>query len=226
MVAHYTKLVSELTPDLAQFERIKKVALLPHEFSLEAGEITPTLKVKRRVVEERYKAEIDALNVDYVEAGDVRDVVDQADIIYMEPVVQADYTKSRVERSGETGLTPKQYQVSRELLRDKGRRSSIVIHSLPRMDELTEDVRTRLVRMKRLEQGVQARTKLHEQLVTALYSGAKAHTSKDPKLAIDWCTAPPGRYASVDAAHTITTRSTSPLEMRLRISSCPASEHR
>jgi trigger factor len=36
------------------------------------------------------------------------------------------------------------------------------------MDELTEDVRTRLVRMKRLEQGVQARTKLHEQLVDSV----------------------------------------------------------
>ena len=36
------------------------------------------------------------------------------------------------------------------------------------MDELTEDVRTRLVRMKRVEQGVQARTKLHEQLVDSV----------------------------------------------------------
>ncbi len=47
--------------DLATFERIKKLALLPNEFSLEAGELTPTLKVKRRVIEERYKDIIEKL---------------------------------------------------------------------------------------------------------------------------------------------------------------------
>ncbi|HXY39181.1 MAG TPA: AMP-binding protein, partial [Vicinamibacteria bacterium] len=61
VVAHYTQLVNELLPDLAQYEKIKKIALLPREFSQEKGEITPTLKVKRRVVEERYKATIDGL---------------------------------------------------------------------------------------------------------------------------------------------------------------------
>ena len=61
VVAHYQALVNELTPDLAQFEKIKKIALLPREFTQDAGELTPTLKVKRRVVEERYKAMIDTL---------------------------------------------------------------------------------------------------------------------------------------------------------------------
>jgi len=42
-----------------------------------------------------FKAELDALNVVYREAGDVRDVIGEADVIYMEPVVQADYTASR-----------------------------------------------------------------------------------------------------------------------------------
>ncbi len=46
---------------LAQFERIKKFALLPREFTMEAGELTPTLKVKRRVIDERYKDTIDGL---------------------------------------------------------------------------------------------------------------------------------------------------------------------
>jgi long-chain acyl-CoA synthetase len=58
-VAWYQDLVSSLTGDLAQFEKIKKVALLPRELSQEAGEITPTLQVKRRVVEARYKELID-----------------------------------------------------------------------------------------------------------------------------------------------------------------------
>ncbi|HEY6012428.1 MAG TPA: hypothetical protein VIU37_00415, partial [Candidatus Limnocylindrales bacterium] len=87
-----------------------------------------------------FKAEIDELNVDYEEAADVRDVIDQADVIYMEPVVQADYTASRVERGDQVGLTPAEYCVTRELLRDKAKRSSIILHSLPRMDELLADV--------------------------------------------------------------------------------------
>ncbi len=87
-----------------------------------------------------FKAEIDAMGVAYREAPSVADAIADADIIYMEPVVQADYTQSRVERAGETGLTPAEYCVTRELLRDKARRSSIILHSLPRMDELLPDV--------------------------------------------------------------------------------------
>ena len=64
-----------------------------------------------------------------------------ADVIYMEPVVQADYTQSRVEAAGEDrGHTPAAYRVTRELLREKGKSDSIVLHSLPRMDELPTDV--------------------------------------------------------------------------------------
>jgi long-chain acyl-CoA synthetase len=61
VVAHYQKLVGDLTPDLAPFEKIKKVTVVPKEFSIETGELTPTLKVKRRVVEERYKGLIDRM---------------------------------------------------------------------------------------------------------------------------------------------------------------------
>ncbi len=49
------------TAHLARFEQPKKVALLEHEFTLERGELTPTLKVKRRVVDRAYKAVIDEL---------------------------------------------------------------------------------------------------------------------------------------------------------------------
>ncbi len=61
VVEHYETVIKDLTKDLAQFERIKKVALLGREFSLEAGELTPTLKVKRRVVEQKYKDLIDRM---------------------------------------------------------------------------------------------------------------------------------------------------------------------
>ena len=46
--------VASLTSDLADYERIRRVALLPQEFSIDSGELTPTLKVKRRVIDERY----------------------------------------------------------------------------------------------------------------------------------------------------------------------------
>jgi long-chain acyl-CoA synthetase len=46
---------------LAHFESPKKVALLEHDFSLERGELTPTQKVKRRVVDQHYKQLIDSL---------------------------------------------------------------------------------------------------------------------------------------------------------------------
>ncbi|MEX2157335.1 MAG: long-chain fatty acid--CoA ligase [Gemmatimonadales bacterium] len=46
--------------DLAKFETPKKVVLLEHDFTIESGELTPTLKVKRRMVEKRYKDLIDA----------------------------------------------------------------------------------------------------------------------------------------------------------------------
>ncbi|NOT63518.1 MAG: long-chain fatty acid--CoA ligase, partial [Acidobacteria bacterium] len=53
--------VDKFTEDLAQFEKIKAVALLPQELTIENGELTPTLKVKRRVVTDKYKEMIDRL---------------------------------------------------------------------------------------------------------------------------------------------------------------------
>jgi long-chain acyl-CoA synthetase len=61
VLAHYRGLVDEMTPDLAQFEKIKKIALLTKEFTQESGELTPTLKVKRRAVKEHFAADIDAM---------------------------------------------------------------------------------------------------------------------------------------------------------------------
>jgi long-chain acyl-CoA synthetase len=49
------------TAHLARFEQPKKVGLLEHEFTLERGELTPTLKVKRRVIDRAYKPVIDEL---------------------------------------------------------------------------------------------------------------------------------------------------------------------
>ena len=53
--------IASLSKDFAQYEKIKKITLLPKEFSIDAGELTPTLKVKRRVVEAKYKDLIDRM---------------------------------------------------------------------------------------------------------------------------------------------------------------------
>jgi aspartate carbamoyltransferase catalytic subunit len=89
-----------------------------------------------------FMLELDERNVRYEEADSVEDVIDEADVIYMEPVVQADYEKSRDERAGGGGVatTPRTYQVTRELLRQKAKTGAIILHSLPRMDELPADV--------------------------------------------------------------------------------------
>jgi aspartate carbamoyltransferase catalytic subunit len=87
-----------------------------------------------------FKNELDELNVRYTEAPSVAEVIGDCDVIYMEPVVQPDYTKSRDERGEAVGTTPDAYRVTRELLRDQAKPDSIILHSLPRMDELPEDV--------------------------------------------------------------------------------------
>ncbi len=53
--------VAQLTRSLADYERVRRVALLPEEFSIDSGEMTPTLKVKRRVVDEKYGQLIEEL---------------------------------------------------------------------------------------------------------------------------------------------------------------------
>jgi len=49
------------TTTLGQFEKVKKFALLDHELTVEGGELTPTLKLRRRIVDEKYAAVIDAI---------------------------------------------------------------------------------------------------------------------------------------------------------------------
>ena len=46
---------------MAQYEKIKRFALLPADFSFAAGEMTYTLKLRRRIIEQRYRETIDSL---------------------------------------------------------------------------------------------------------------------------------------------------------------------
>ena len=59
--AHLEKQVEEVNRTLARYETIKRFTILPQELSIEAGELTPTLKLKRRVIHQNHAAEIERL---------------------------------------------------------------------------------------------------------------------------------------------------------------------
>jgi aspartate carbamoyltransferase catalytic subunit len=88
---------------------------------------------------EEFKKELVDLNLNFKEIEHVDQAIAEADVVYMEPVVQPDYTKARDERGASVGLTPDNYKVTRELMR-KAPQDSIILHSLPRMDELSVEV--------------------------------------------------------------------------------------
>lgn len=56
--------IDTLQQQLAHYEQVKRFVLLPHHLSMEKGELTNTLKIRRRVLYENYKAQIDAMYVD------------------------------------------------------------------------------------------------------------------------------------------------------------------
>ncbi len=87
-----------------------------------------------------FKDDLRRYSVNFREAEHVEQVIAQADIILVEPVVQPDYTKSRDERTGELSLTPSNYKITRQLLETKAKSDAILLHSLPRMDEVPTDV--------------------------------------------------------------------------------------
>jgi long-chain acyl-CoA synthetase len=59
--ALYEGIVEAINQNLARFEKLKRVMLVPDEFTVDNGALTPTMKLKRRVIEERYKKQIDDL---------------------------------------------------------------------------------------------------------------------------------------------------------------------
>ena len=61
VVAHFEQRLKYLQQELAGFEQIKKFTLLPEAFSMEAGLITPTLKLRRKMIYHKYAHEINAM---------------------------------------------------------------------------------------------------------------------------------------------------------------------
>jgi aspartate carbamoyltransferase catalytic subunit len=89
---------------------------------------------------DEFKAELKSYSLDFKVAGHVEEAIADVDVILVEPVVQPDYTKSRDERAGDVGLTPSNYKITRQLLETKAKPGAILLHSLPRMDEIPPDV--------------------------------------------------------------------------------------
>jgi aspartate carbamoyltransferase catalytic subunit len=89
---------------------------------------------------DEFKEDLKNYSLDYKEADHVEQAIGDADVILVEPVVQPDYTKSRDERGEDVGMTPPNYKITRKLLETKARSDAILLHSLPRMDEIPPDV--------------------------------------------------------------------------------------
>jgi len=89
---------------------------------------------------DEFKAELKGYSLNFKEVEHVEQAIADADVILVEPVVQPDYTKSRDERSDDVGLTPPNYKITRQLLETKAKSDAILLHSLPRMDEIPPDV--------------------------------------------------------------------------------------
>ena len=105
------------------------------QFDINAFYVSPP----EMILTEEFKKELVDLNLNFKEIEHVEQAIAEADVVYMEPVVQPDYTKARDERGATVGMTPENYKVTRELMR-KAPQDSIILHSLPRMDELPAEV--------------------------------------------------------------------------------------
>ncbi len=61
IIEFYSKRIKDLSKDLANYEKIIRFSLIANEFTQDGGEITPTMKIKRKVVSEKYKSVIDEM---------------------------------------------------------------------------------------------------------------------------------------------------------------------
>ncbi|MDK1011228.1 MAG: aspartate carbamoyltransferase [Actinomycetota bacterium] len=86
-----------------------------------------------------FLAELDEMGTNYRVVDHIDEVIAEADVIYMEPVIQPDYTLSVQERPDDYGITPANYKITADVMK-RAKGDSIILHSLPRMDELLPEV--------------------------------------------------------------------------------------
>ena len=89
---------------------------------------------------DEYKADFKLYGLNFTEAEHVEQAIANADVVLVEPVIQADYSQSRQEAPKERPLTPANFKITRELLMSKAKSDMTLLHSLPRMDEIPPDV--------------------------------------------------------------------------------------
>lgn len=90
--------------------------------------------------DESLLAEVATHMLEFARAEDIRDVLAAVDVVYMEPVIQPDYTLGRQQAPDAKPVTPPAYRVDADLLRRSASPDLLVLHSLPRQDELAVDV--------------------------------------------------------------------------------------
>ncbi len=64
IIQYYEDLIDRITPNLASYEKIKKVILLERDFEIEQGEMTPSLKLKRNIIEDKFRDKIDSIYIE------------------------------------------------------------------------------------------------------------------------------------------------------------------
>ena len=106
------------------------------QFNMKAYYVSPP----EMSLTDEFRKELKERGNRFEEVNSVEECISDVDVIYMEPVVQPDYTKARDERKGDVGMTPKEYKVTKKLLVEKAKPDAMVLHSLPRMDELPPEV--------------------------------------------------------------------------------------
>ena len=58
VVAQYQQIVDKVNAGLPSYESMKRICVVPDEWSVEEGELTPSMKLKRRVIEKKYEKQI------------------------------------------------------------------------------------------------------------------------------------------------------------------------
>lgn len=64
VLAKYEEIIDKINQNFGRVEQIKRFKLMPREFTQEEGELTPTLKLKRKVINEKYKGEVETLYIE------------------------------------------------------------------------------------------------------------------------------------------------------------------
>ena len=70
VIKFYEKRIADQSKELANYEKIKRFTLMATEFTQDGGELTTTLKIKRKVIGEKYKDLIDSMYADVGVTGD------------------------------------------------------------------------------------------------------------------------------------------------------------